>query len=82
MANNKNICRPDDVEEGQEIFIPYYYCKKSICYIEAESYLLRKIEVYNWDDKLYEMYEYDDLKINTNITEADFNGNNKDDNFN
>jgi outer membrane lipoprotein-sorting protein len=59
------------LKPGQVIKIPSSYAKKTVLYIDKQTYLplLQKME----DDLgMYEQYELKDLKLNPTLTEADF----------
>ena len=43
---------------------------------ELTSKLLVRIQTYDWDDHLLENYAYEDLKLNTGLTDADFDSEN------
>lgn len=72
MVANKNVDSPKDVKRGQKILIPYHYCYRSVTYVDIETKLLAKLEIYDWDNKLYELYEFRDLKLNVGLTDNDF----------
>jgi outer membrane lipoprotein-sorting protein len=61
----------DDVKPGQKIKIPSSYAKKTTLYIDKSTYLpiYHKME----DEKgIYEIYEFKELKLGVNLTDADF----------
>ena len=61
----------DDVKPGQKIKIPSAYAKKTTLYIDKSNYLpiYHKME----DEKgVYEIFEFKDLKLGVNFTDADF----------
>ncbi|HUM50694.1 MAG TPA: LysM peptidoglycan-binding domain-containing protein [Chitinophagales bacterium] len=61
----------DEVKPGQVIKIPSSYAKKTTLYIDKTNYLpiYHKME----DEKgIYEIYEFKELKLGVNLTDADF----------
>ncbi|MBU1168877.1 MAG: DUF1571 domain-containing protein [Proteobacteria bacterium] len=72
LSNNKGVSGPTDVKEGQQILVPYHYCRRAITYTEKNSNLLVKLEIYDWDNNLYEFYEFKDIKMNVGLTDKDF----------
>jgi len=49
-----------------------YYCYRVVHYMDYLNAIEPKVEVFNWDNKLYESYLYTKLKLNTGLTEKDF----------
>lgn len=74
---NDGVGAPDDIKAGQGILVPRYYCRRSTTYFDAVTGLLVKIEIYDWDDNLYESYHYRDLKLNVGLSDNDFDPANK-----
>ena len=67
-----------------EILLPddkFYYGRKIIVGIDEKLNIPVKFEVYNSDYKLLEDYRFYDLKINTGLSEKDFDEDNPDYNF-
>ena len=61
----------DDVKPGQKLKIPSSYAKKTTLLIDKTNYLpiYHKME----DEKgIYEIYEFKNLKLGVNLTDADF----------
>ncbi|HMV15308.1 MAG TPA: LysM peptidoglycan-binding domain-containing protein, partial [Chitinophagales bacterium] len=61
----------DDVKPGQKLKIPSSYAKKTTLYIDKSNLLpiYHKME----DEKgIYEIYEFKDLKLGVNLTDANF----------
>lgn len=50
-----------------------YYCYRAVINIDTESKLPIKASIYDWDGLLIEDYEYENLKLNAGLTDADFN---------
>ncbi|MBL4656827.1 MAG: DUF1571 domain-containing protein [Flavobacteriales bacterium] len=71
MRENDDVDWYDDVKEGQIIKIPLVYAKKSVLYIDKVRKLPIKQEMS--DDKgLFERYSMTKLKVNTVITDEEF----------
>jgi len=77
LSVNKGVDTPKDVKEGQALVVPDYYCRRSVSYYDADTELLVKIENYDWDDNLYEVYHYTDLQFNVGLSSDDFDPDNK-----
>lgn len=74
---NDGVKAPNGIKGGQNLLVPTYYCRRSVSYFDVETGLLVKIENYDWDGKLYEVYQYKDLKLNVGLSDEDFNPENK-----
>ena len=74
---NDGVGSPGDIKAGQDILVPSYYCRRSTTYFDVVTNLLIKIEIYDWDDNLYESYHYRDLKLNVGLNDSDFDPDNK-----
>ncbi len=77
LHNNKDIDGPKDIKAGQKVLVPYHYCRRAVTYTDAKTKLLVKLEIYDWSNKLYEYYEFKDMKINVGLTDNDFDPNNE-----
>ncbi|VVS91193.1 DUF1571 domain-containing protein [Desulfoluna spongiiphila] len=77
LSVNKGVDTPKDVKAGQSLVIPDYYCRRSVSYYDADTELLVKIENYDWNDNLYEVYHYRDLQLNVGLSSDDFDPDNK-----
>jgi outer membrane lipoprotein-sorting protein len=78
LHNNKGVDSPTDVKEGQKILVPYHYCRKAITWTDSKTKLLTKLEIYDWNNKLYEYYEFKDFKSNVGLSDKDFDPKNPD----
>lgn len=58
-----------------------YYGHRIQINFDEELLLPLRIVVYGWDDRLLEKYDYSQLKLNTGLTEADFDTKNPAHNF-
>ncbi|MBW2702287.1 MAG: DUF1571 domain-containing protein [Deltaproteobacteria bacterium] len=76
-ANKKEYDEPDDPDEGDKVFIPRYYAPKSEFWLDRKTLMPLKVVTLGWDGKMYESFEYHDLKINPGLTANDFNPDNK-----
>lgn len=81
LSSNKGIDSPGDIREGQRILVPHHYCHRIKTYIDDEYKLMVRLEIYDWDNNLYEMYHYKDIRINAGLTRADFDPENRQYNF-
>ncbi|MBF0225836.1 MAG: DUF1571 domain-containing protein [Desulfobacterales bacterium] len=78
LSNNKGIDDAYDVKEGKQILIPNHYCHKITVYIDKELRVPTKIINYDWKGNVYEMYQFNQLKINVGLTDKDFDPKNSD----
>ncbi len=76
LSVNKGISSPTKLKLGQKILIPHHYCRKSDIFIDDKLGILVKLEIYDWNNNLYEMYHYRDLIVNVGLTDTDFDENN------
>lgn len=72
LSVNKKVKSPTNIKEGQQILVPYHYCRRAIVYIDTTINLLVKLEIFDWDNNLYEFYEFKDIKLNVGLTDTDF----------
>jgi len=55
-----------------------YYCYRVLISFDEEHQLLIGVAVYDWDDRIVELYEYTQLRLNPGLTTGDFDSNNPD----
>ncbi len=72
LHNNNGVDSPTDIKAGQKVLVPYHYCRRAVTWIDAKTKLLTKLEIFDWNNKLYEFYEFKDVKINVGLTDVDF----------
>jgi outer membrane lipoprotein-sorting protein len=72
LSVNKHVKSPTHIKEGQQILVPYHYCGRTIAYIDSSLNLLVKLEIFDWDNNLYEFYEFKDIQLNVGLTDTDF----------
>lgn len=65
---------PPEKEKG-------FYCYRCVVWFDRENHLPIRMEMYDWDERLVEEYEYRDLAINTGLTDRDFDRDNPSYNF-
>ncbi len=58
-----------------------YYAHRMMISIDAKTYLPIKTEIYGWQGEFLEMYHYSKMKINTGLTDKDFDIKNTEYNF-
>ncbi|MDD5491581.1 MAG: DUF1571 domain-containing protein [bacterium] len=49
-----------------------YYAHRMMINIDAKTYLPIRTEIYGWQNEFLEMYYYSNIKINTGLTDKDF----------
>lgn len=81
LHNNDRIRDPKDIKAGTKLLVPYHYCQRIVIYIDRESAILVKVDIFDWEGNLYETYQYTDLKINLGLTDRDFSSDNPAYNF-
>jgi hypothetical protein len=50
-----------------------YYCYRIVLYLDKSNYFPVEMQIFNWNNELYEDYTYLDLKANIKIDENIFN---------
>ena len=78
---NPGLARLDELAPGTRIFIPRYYGKRAEIYLDRETLLPVKISIWDWNDELYEEYEFRDLNLDPVLEDKDFDPNNPDYDF-
>jgi outer membrane lipoprotein-sorting protein len=76
MYNNKDYDDPDDPDEGDKVFIPRYYGSRSEFNLEKGTGTPVKITTWDFASRLYESYEYHDVKFNVGLKALDFDPDN------
>ncbi len=79
--SNPGLKRLDELEPGTRIFIPRYYGKRAEIHLDRETLLPLKISIWDWNDELYEEYEFRDLNLNPVLNDRDFDADNPDYDF-
>ena len=54
------------------MIVPEFYAGRLVLWIDDELHLPLQIDLYDHEGNLYEHYEHHDLKINVELTDADF----------
>lgn len=72
----KGYREPDDVDEGDEVFVPRYYGARAEFLLDKQHGLPLKITTWDRQDRVYEHYEYPELRLNPGLTDADFDPDN------
>lgn len=81
LLSNDGIDDPGDIREGQEVFVPFHYCRRYVIYIDVQWGIPLRIDIYDWGNRLYESYYYSRLRINTGLGDADFDPDNEEYDF-
>jgi hypothetical protein len=76
MYTNEEFDDPDDPDEGDKVFIPRYYGGRAEFYLDKETGLPVKLSTWDWAGRLYECYEYPEIKLNPGLNRQDFNPDN------
>jgi len=76
IYTNPDYDDPDDPDEGDKVFVPRYYGGKVEFIVSKKTGLPRKVSTWDWNGKLYEAYEYPELKLNPGLSARDFNPDN------
>lgn len=76
LYTNKEFDDPDDPDEGDKVFIPRYYGGRVEFFLDKENALPVKMSTWDWNGKLYESYEYPEIKLHAGLTPMDFNPDN------
>jgi hypothetical protein len=74
LNNLKSVC--EELQKGKKIKLPSDYAQKIVIYIEKNSFLIHKIEIF--DEKgLFEEYLFENVLVNPKFSDYDFSENNK-----
>ena len=71
LEKNSSVNDYDDIVAGQVIQIPTDYSPKMLLYLDQESFIPLRMDVYD-DLGLYEKYEYSEVSINPSFSEGEF----------
>jgi outer membrane lipoprotein-sorting protein len=61
--------------------IPLCYATRTVLVLDKNTYFPKKLESYGEKGDLYERYEWQNLNLNPNLTDLDFDPNNKEYDF-
>jgi hypothetical protein len=67
---------PDDVDEGDRVFIPRYYGGRTEFYVTKDKSIPVRVVIRDWQGRLYEQYDYTEIKLNVGLTSKDFDPDN------
>ncbi len=68
------VVTPEGEENG-------YYCRSSIQYFDAETFLPVKVTFWLWEDEVAEVLSFSDIKLNVDLPEIDFDRDNEEYHF-
>jgi hypothetical protein len=71
----------DDPSAGDQVYIPRYYASRMEVWIDEELNLPIKAQAFDHFGQLYEVFEFRDMRVNTGLTEKDFDEDNPDYDF-
>ncbi len=72
---------PDDVDGGDRVFIPRYYGGQTEFYVTKDKSIPVRVVIRDWRGRLYEQYDYSEVKLNVGLTRKDFDAENPAYNF-
>jgi outer membrane lipoprotein-sorting protein len=78
---DKKYDEPDDVDEDDRVFIPRYYGGQAEFHVAKETSMPVRVIIRDWQGRLYEQYDYSEVKLNVGLTRKDFDPDNKEYNF-
>jgi len=81
MHHNEDIDSPNDVDEGDEVFVPNHYAGRGEYFIGDETGMLLKASSWDHMGRLYESYGYPELQLNPGLTAKDFDPDNEEYDF-
>jgi hypothetical protein len=64
------------VRAGDRVKVPRYYARRLDLWLDQQTHLPLRVEVYDHEDALYERYEHRDLRVNVGLGPADFDPDN------
>jgi outer membrane lipoprotein-sorting protein len=67
---------PADAKPGQTIRIPRYYASRTELWIDTETALPLRTELYDSHGEIFERFEHRDLRVNVGLTANDFSPHN------
>jgi hypothetical protein len=78
---DKGYKEPDDVDEGDRVFIPRYYGGQAEFNVSKETGLPVRVIILDRQGRLYEQYDYSEVSLNVGLTSKDFDPENPAYNF-
>jgi hypothetical protein len=81
ILHYNDIRSPGSIDEGDEIFVPHHYGSRLRYLIGKKS--LMPLQETSWDHKgrVYESYDYPEIKLNAGLTAKDFDPDNEEYDF-
>ena len=74
---DKKYDEPDDVDEGDRVFIPRYYGGRTEFHVTKNASIPVRVVIRDWQGRLYEQYDYTEVKLNVGLTGKDFDPDNQ-----
>ncbi|HKQ60861.1 MAG TPA: DUF1571 domain-containing protein [Candidatus Polarisedimenticolaceae bacterium] len=69
--------RAGDARVGEPVRVPRYYAGRLVLWLDAESHLPLRAEIYDHKAQLYELYEHRELRVNVGLGPEEFDPGNK-----
>lgn len=76
LHHNDDIDSPKDIDEGDEVFVPYHYGSRLEYLVSQRTYMPLRETSWDHQGKIYESYEYPVLQLNPGLTPKDFDPDN------
>ncbi|MBN2494843.1 MAG: DUF1571 domain-containing protein [Deltaproteobacteria bacterium] len=73
---DKDYDEPDDVDEGDRVFVPRYYGAAAEFHVDKQLCLPVRVVIRDWQGRLYEQYDYTEIERNAGLTRKDFDPDN------
>jgi len=78
LHHNDSIDSPNDIRQGQRVFVPHYYGSRGEYYFSKRTFMMIKASSWDQRGKLYESYEFPELELNPGLGDQAFDHRNED----
>ena len=65
--HNRDVLDPNQVREGQMVFVPHCYAFRTSVWLSPTTGLIQQVQIYDWNNELYEMFIFENLRINIEL---------------
>ncbi len=70
--HNRDVLDPNKVRAGHMVFVPHYYAFRTFVWLSPATGLIQQVQIYDWNNELYEMFIFENLRINIELGDDAF----------
>jgi len=70
--HNRDVLDPNKVRAGHMVFVPHCYAFRTFVWGFPATGLIQQVQIYDWNNELYEMFIFENLRINIELGDDAF----------